>query len=259
MLCLLSLGVAVLVQVHQPGSTSVDVTKLKVGAPTAVTELDLGKLKGDLRQLAWSADGTQFYVQTVERDGKKDVPHHYVIVAADGAVTPADAEPAWASEYWSFKSDRYAPGLPDLVIDVKQNVENVKYGTGSAGGLDRVNGTSGENDKGGSADNVAKASQSQHVRVTSLVLLDQTIGKWADEKPTPGTTFSWGPAGSGAMAFVDEEGRLILLDKQKHTLRVANTKDARLPAWSTDGSRLAYVSKTGRNKYTLAWSTVGLP
>ena len=54
---LLSVGIAVLLQVTAPGSTSVDVSALAVGTPTTVAELDLGKLKGDLRQLAWSKDG----------------------------------------------------------------------------------------------------------------------------------------------------------------------------------------------------------
>lgn len=262
MLWLLSLGIWMVFQAHAPGSTSIDVSKLAVSAPTTVAELDLGKLKGDPRQLAWSVDGTQFYVQTVEKKGKEEVPHHYVVAAAGGAVTPADAPPAWATEYWQFKSDRYAPGLPSLVIDVKTGLESMKYGTGSAGAADRSSGSGmsgGENNFGGSADNVAKAAQSQQLAVIRLVLLDETIGKWVNEKPTPGTTFGWGPTGSGALAFVDEDGRVTLLDEQKHKLRVAGTKGACLPAWTTDGSRLAYLSKAGRNKYTLAWSSVTRP
>lgn len=255
MLWLLSLWVALL-QVHAPGSTSIDVSALAVGAPTTVTELDLGKLKGDLRQLAWSADGTQFYVQTVEYKGKQELPHHYVIAGAGGAVTPADAEPAWATEYWKFKSDRYAPGMPDVVIDVKTGLERVKYGTGSAGAADRSTGMGSDNDKASSVDNVGKATLGQQQAVISFVLFDQTIGQWMNAKPTPGTTFSWGPTGSGALAFVDGDGRIVFLDQQKHQQRVAGTKAAVLPAWSTDGSRLAYLYKAGRNKYALAWSTV---
>jgi hypothetical protein len=256
MLWLLFLGLAALVQAHAPGSTVIDVSALAVGAPTTVTELDLGKLKGDLRQLAWSADGTQFYVQTVERRGKEEVPHHYMVAGAGGTVTPADAEPAWATEYWKFKSDRYAPGLPEVVIDVKTGIENVKYGTGSAGAADRSNGTGGDNDKSSGLDNVGKAAMSQQQATISLVLFDETIGQWMNARPTPGTTFSWGPTGSGALAFVDGEGRIVFLDQQKHKQRITGTKEACLPAWSTDGSRLAYLYKAGRNKYALAWSTV---
>lgn len=29
----------------------------------------------------------------------------------------------WAGAYWSFKSDRTAPGVPALVIDVEQKLE----------------------------------------------------------------------------------------------------------------------------------------
>jgi hypothetical protein len=185
------------------------------------------------------------------------VPHHYVVATTDGSVTAADAEPAWATEYWSFKSDRYAPGLPSLVIDVKESVENMKYGTGSAGASDPSSGgLTGENQHGASANNVAKASQSQHLDVISLVLLDETIGKWANERPTPGTTFSWGPNGSGAIAFADEDGRLVLLDSHKRKQRIAGTKEACLPAWSTDGSRLAWLAKSGRNKYLLSWAPI---
>ena len=48
----------------------------------------------------------------------------------------------------------------------------------------------------------------------------------------------------------------MLLDQHKHKQTVSGVKDALLPAWSTDGTRLAWVQKTGRKKYTLVWATV---
>jgi hypothetical protein len=42
---------------------AIDVQTLTIGPPTIVTELDLGTLKGELRKLAWSPDGVQFYIQ----------------------------------------------------------------------------------------------------------------------------------------------------------------------------------------------------
>jgi hypothetical protein len=258
MVWLLALGLTALttvIQAHAPGSTSIDVSLLAVGAPSTVTELDLGKLKGEPRELAWAADGTQFYLQTVERKGKTEVPRHYLIAASGGAVTSVDAEPAWATEYWRFKSDRYAPGNQSLVIDVKEGYERAKYGTGPAS--DPSTGSVGNENFGGvSATNVSRASVAQTKIMVSLVLLDETIGTWVDQRPTPGTTFSWGPTGSGAMVFVDEQGRLVLLDSQKHKQRLEGTKDAALPAWTTDGSRLAWLAKSGRNKYTLVWAEV---
>jgi hypothetical protein len=48
----------------------------------------------------------------------------------------------------------------------------------------------------------------------------------------------------------------MLLDRNKHKQTVSGVKDALLPAWSTDGTRLAWVQKSGRRKYTLVWATV---
>ena len=75
--------------------------------------------------------------------------------------------------------------------------------------------------------------------------------------PIPGLMFSWGPSGSGAIAYTDREaGHLMLLDQHKHKQTVSGVKDALLPAWSTDGARLAWVRKSGRKKYTLVWAEV---
>ena len=58
-----------------PGQTPgapVDVATLKIGAPPTVAELDLGTLKGELRQLGWSPDGAELYVQTVDGNGPSE-------------------------------------------------------------------------------------------------------------------------------------------------------------------------------------------
>jgi hypothetical protein len=44
-----------------------------------VTELDLGKLKGELRQLGWSIDGTELYVQTVDGNPNSEELRHYLL------------------------------------------------------------------------------------------------------------------------------------------------------------------------------------
>ena len=64
---------------------------------------------------------------------------------------------------------------------------------------------------------------------------------------------------SGAIAYTDREfGRLMLLDQHKHKQTVSGVKDALLPAWSIDGTRLAWVQKGGRRTYNLVWATVSL-
>ena len=90
----------------QASAPAIDARQLALSSPQAVAEIDTGKLKGDLARLAWSPDGTEFYVQTVERDGRGAVKNarHYVVSAASKNVRSVNEEPAWASKYWSWKS-----------------------------------------------------------------------------------------------------------------------------------------------------------
>jgi hypothetical protein len=233
----------------------IDVSALRVGTPTAVGEIDLGKIKGELRQLAWSPDFTEFYIQTADGDQPNDTVRHFTVAAAGGAVTSVAREPDWATEYWRFKSDRSAPGLPELMIDVKQTFEKVKFGTGSAGAADRMEpGADSQN----SAGNVERAAESQKQSVLRLLLLDEPISVFVNARAIPGLQFGWGPASSGAIAYVNESGRLVLFDRRKHKQTVAGVKDALLPAWTQDGSRIAFLEKDGRKKYTLMTATVNL-
>jgi len=258
MLWLLCLGLGLLVASDQPPAAagSMDVSTIKVGAPASVATLDLGKLKGEVEELSWAPDGSQFYLQMVETKGKVS---HYLIATEGGAITSTDSRPAWANDYWKFKSDRYAPGVESLVIDVQQKYEQQKYGTGSAGAADRSSSGAGA-DNINNADNISKQAQTTTQSVVKLVLLGETIGTWVDKRPTPGTTFSWGPSGSGAIAFVDEKGQLVLLDNHQHRQPVAYAlKEVSMPSWSMDGSRLAWLAKAGRNKYMLSWAAITRP
>jgi dipeptidyl aminopeptidase/acylaminoacyl peptidase len=236
---------------------SLDVSSLTLGSPTTVAELDLGKLKGDLRQLSWSPDGSQIAVRTSDGDKPTDAVHFYTIAVAGGAVTSVPREPEWATAYWAYKSDRSAPGLPAVMIDLDQKMEVQKVGTGSAGAAAGGDRTGGANVM--SADNVDREAQNQREHVFRLTLYGEAVSTFVNERPLPGLQFGWGPRGSGAIAFVDSEGRLFLLDDKKHKRAIAGTKAALLPAWTEDGSRLAFVEKTGRKKYTLAWVAVVRP
>lgn len=258
MVWLLVLGLTALstaAQAHDAGAGALDISTLTVGTPATIA--DLSKLKGDLDQLSWSADGSQLYVEAIEGKG---LAQHYLIAVDGGKVTKVDARPAWATEFWKFKSDRYAPGMESLVIDVQQKYEEVRYGTGSAGTNREAGGDTGSNNTAGSSvGNVSRAAASSTQNVVRFLLLGETIGMWVDKTPVPGVTFSWGPSGSGAIAYVDEKGQLALLDNHSHRRRIDGTRDVYLPAWSMDGSRLAYLYKAGRNKYMLAWSAVTRP
>lgn len=238
----------------------IDVSRLTVGRPAVVTEIDTGRLDGELRRLAWSDDMQTLYLQTAQGTAPALTLHHYTIALQGGAVTRIVAEPTWASEYWIFKQDRVAPGIASLELDVEQTQEIVKVGTGPAGVLDREGGGPDRVAAGGvSIDNLAKGTHGdQKVRVIRLRLLGELVGEWIGEPFNAGMKFGWGPQGSGAIVHVAEDGRLVFFDRTKHKQVVAGAKDAVLPAWSLDGSELAYLQKTGRKKYALMRVSVAL-
>jgi hypothetical protein len=234
--------------------TPADTAALHVGAPTVVCELDLGRLKGDLRQIGWSPDMDQLYIQTGDGAGAAVKLHHYLVPAGGGTPSPVGGQPEWAASYWSFKSDRFAPGIGSLMIDVQQSLETMKYGTGSAGAIDQGDRASGGMTTSGT--NADRAAMSDKNHIVRLKLLDETVSEFVNEAAIPGRMFSWGPARSGAIAFTDRDGRLFLFDQNKHKQSIGAAKDAVLPAWTPDGSRLAWAQKSGRKKYTLIYATV---
>jgi len=257
MLQWLVLALSALFQTSATPPDAFDVATLKIGAPTPIVELDLGRLKGDLREVSWSPDLTEFYVQTSEGNPQAPKLHHYSVAVAGGAVKPLDRQPDWAEEYWAHKSDRLVPGMEWIAIEVEQKIENLKFGTGSAGAADRSSGgLNGENALGASASNVEKAAESQHVRVVRFKIFGETVSEFLNEQPIPGMMFGWGPDKSGTIAFTDREGRLTLLDQRKHKHAMPGVKDASFPAWTLDGTQLAWVQKNGRKKYTLMYATV---
>jgi hypothetical protein len=256
MLQWLVLALSALFQASATPPDTIDVAALKIGPPTPVVELDMGRLRGDLRQVGWSPDGEWLYIQTAEGSAQSPKIHHYGVAITGAALRSLDVEPDWAEHYWAFKSDRSAPGIGSLVIDVEQKIETIKAGTGPAGALDRSSSPAG----GGNVmdtENLSKATdQYQKANVVRLKLLDETVSEFVNEPPVPGAMFSWGPVKSGAIAFTDRDGRLTLLDQHKHKHAVSNVKDARFPAWTLDGTRLAWVQRNGRKKYTLMYATV---
>ena len=222
-----------------------------------VAELDLGKLKGALRRIAWSPDAGQLYVQTAEGSAASPKLHHYIVAAAAGAtVTPSADPPEWADTYWAFKSDRFAPGVESMMIDVDQKYETLKFGTGSAGALDRASSPATPDGNANVASNIEKAAESQKVHVVRLLLGGETISEFVNEQAVPGLMFGWGPRSSGAIAFTDRDGRLFVMDRQRRKRTIGDAKNALLPAWSADGSRLAWVQKGRGKKWTLVVADV---
>jgi hypothetical protein len=220
---------------------ALDVSKLILSVPAAVCQLDMTVLKGDVRRLSWSPDNAYIHVQTSESGERL---HDYIVALLDGAVSPAFGEPEWAAAYWSRKSDLAAPGIPSMRIEVTQNNLRTKPTPFGPGGLN------------GAQTPDPKNPVDRYETEVTVRLLGEELGQWINEAPMAGGTFGWGPTGSGAILFADRRGRLTMMDGRKRKLIVPDVRGALMPAWSSDGSRIGYLLKSGRKTYRLMSATI---
>lgn len=230
---------------------------LTIAEPARVAELDMNDLKGEPFRLGWSPDGSQIYVQTLEgtwadaNTGRSNVTfHHYLLAATDGATSTLDAPPTWFSGYWGWKNGRHAPGVPELSIDL--NTEQEKRMTTSVpmGGDLAKGGTGGASSSAGDAG--AAAYNSQWIPIHTMVYKGEKIGQFVNTVIVPGLTYGWGPPGTNILAFAAlGSGRVTIVDERGEKLVVPGSKDALLPAWSLDATKLAWLQKNGRKKYDL--------
>ncbi|MEZ5292732.1 MAG: hypothetical protein R2745_16750 [Vicinamibacterales bacterium] len=239
---------------------AVDATALEVTAPTAVAQIDGGKWKGEARQLAWSPDRKEIYLQFVETRRNGQTVTHAVATVATGAMKKVDGPPAWANAYWTWKSGRGAPAKPTFQIAVDQRTEAVTSTATPMGG-DLARGGADPGASGISVEEVAGAhNQRQAVQIFELRLKGESLGTWKNEAVVPGTTFGWAPAATGvAIAYVNAKGDLMLMDERGEKRQVDGVADASLPAWSDDGSQIAMLVRTGRRTQSLSVVSVSTP
>lgn len=226
----------------------------QVSAPAQVSTIDGGKLKGEPIQLGWSPDGTKLFLQTAERDklGMITNPRFYVMSASDGKPEPVDTPPAWAAEYWAWKSGQFAPGSRTYGIDLKEDYRTVTATAAPMGGALAKGSADTTGGGGTTVDEVAAhAQQAQKLRVVTLTVKGETVGESVGLQFQPGYTFSWSPSSLAMMAYGNQSGRLALLDRQGQKQEIDRTKNVILPAWSNDGSKIAFLQKAGKNKYDL--------
>ncbi|HUR34239.1 MAG TPA: hypothetical protein VM032_10625 [Vicinamibacterales bacterium] len=221
------------------GFAPFDVGAIAVAPPTAITELTRKGLRGEPSRLAWSPDGSALYIQSRDGVGSAAQLKHFQVRLSDQLMRPLDEEPGWAAEYWHNKVTELAPGMPWLKIDVALDKTRTRVAP-FAGGFASAGSATGSD-----------AASSFTLAYVRLSYLGVEIGQWMTDEPKSGVTFGWGPAGSGALAFADRQGRLALLDKERRVRVVPHTGGVMLPAWSPDGNYLAFLEKHGR-RYTLA-------
>lgn len=222
------------------GFAPFDVGSIVAAPPTSVANISRKDLKGEPSRLAWSPDSSLLYIQSLDGVGASAQARHFQLRLGHGELTPLDIEPDWAAEYWRNKVTEAAPGLPFLKIDVAVDRQKTRVAP-LAGGFTTAGSATG-----------SEAASTLTVTYVTLRYLGVTIGQWTTDEAKSGFTFGWGPAGSGSIAFVDPQGRLALVDKERRQKVVARSEHVMLPAWSPDGSYVAYVEKQGRSSYRLA-------
>ena len=241
--------VAILLQ-----SPASDARQVALSAIQIVTEVDAGKLKGDLVRLAWSPDGRQFYLQTIERDSHGNVKQarHYVVSTASRDVKSAEGEPDWASKYWTWKSAQASPAVATFKIDVSSRQETVRSTAAPTGGA-LAKGGAADPAAGSTLQDVASAADTAQVQnIYSLKVKNETIGEWINEPVLPGVNFAWAPAPISLLVFAKREGGpLTVLDPSGRKQELTGAKAALLPAWSNDGTKLAWLERKDRKKYDL--------
>jgi len=240
-----------LAQVTAPaGVPGADVARLVVSAPETILTLDAKTLGGTPTRLAWSPEGRQLYVRASRFDRWANETVTHAIVSLDtrqASIVPT--EPVWAMRYWAWKSAPSAPGRDGFAIKIETREELVRTTNvpreGSIG-MSTADPTAGLDEV---VKNAAMASQKTFFEI--LIVRGHVIDHAVNRHTAAGRTFGWAPALRGLLAFADEKGRLVLMDSQGRTRQVKKTKDVLLPAWSEDGARLAYVQKSGRDRFAV--------
>jgi hypothetical protein len=231
-----------------------DASKLSIAAPSTIAVVDVDAIEGEPWRLCWAPDNQQIYLAAMKRKDTTTVLMHHLIDPKSGAVQKIDAEPAWAARYWEWKSWKTAPGNPAFAITLDMQKKNESATARPMGG-DLARGGVDPGGIGSTVDDVA-GQTSRNVEIITMLLKGEIVGRWENPPIVPGLTFGWGPRGSQLIAFANKDGRLVLMDEQGRKQRLAATKDTRLPAWSEDGSRLAWVEKQDRKKFRIQLAAI---
>jgi hypothetical protein len=252
--------VAMAAQASAPAAPTAQSAQAIRITPSVVGEIDLGKIKGALvRQLAWSPDGSEFYLMTYDAnpDASIKAAYHYLIPAAGGAPKRVDVQPEWAATYWAWKSTQAAPGDPTFKIEPATDQKREDAVAIPMGG-EMAKGGVGDPTGGMSTQAAMEAGRAmRNNNVYTLRLKGEIVGEWVNHPIVPGLTFGWGPAKTGLIAFSERQsGRLIIMDKTGAKQKIDDTKGVVLPAWTEDGSRLAYLESRSRTKYALVVAKV---
>jgi hypothetical protein len=229
----------------------IDVKKLTAGQPKTVAVIEKTWSLFPVA-LCWSPDDSRLYVAGTNllqstgappRGGKATtlwdinfgkVAAMHTVSLASGEVKKEESEPAWAQEYWGWKS---APVSPDH-YEIKQEVSGRMETTYSLSGV------------------LVGRPLYPFSGLTNMPK-DETLpgspGRFRDPGREvsllyPGMTYSWSPPGGRALAFTNEFKLFVVSDDGKTRKKIASGNYT-LPAWSNDGKKIAFARATGSGTF----------
>ncbi len=231
-------------------------TQIVITSPETVVELDHRELPGIPTRLAWAPDHRYLYLRVSRFDRwANETASHAIVDVEARTVSPTTGEPPWASRYWFWKSAPASPGDPTwkLSFDAREEqvrTTNVPRGGDIAGFM---------SDPGAGYDELAQKAilANQKVRFERLTLNGRVIDETVNTSLTPGRRFGWSPPARGLIAVADRNGHLVLIDRDGKTQTAEGTKQVLLPAWSEDGTRIAFVERVRNERYALRLVRVG--
>ena len=238
----LAFGVG-LIAVQAPAPAPVDVTKLTISAPATIRDLDVKGVRGVPTRMAWSPDDKWIYVRlsTFDRWSNETVRHLLVEVSGQRLEAIPD-EPGWLPRYWNTKSAMASPVVPSWRIKVDTRQETVRTANVPREGNIGMHG-----DPTAGLDETVKnaALSSQQASFQNYLLNGQVVAASVNGQVVPGRSFAWAPAPLPLFAYVNDKGRLMVMNHAGRTREVKGPKKPLLPAWSESGQRLAWVQEAG--------------
>ena len=232
---------------------------ISLDAPQVIVTIDTGKMKGEPWRLAWSPDLAQLYVETADRDisGNPKSTKGAIITLANKSMKNVGQPPDWAVKYWTWKSAQASPAAPAFKIDVKQEQRTVRAVAAPTGGALARGGTA-DPTSGTSLGDVASAADTAQVEnVFTLRIKGDALGEWINAAVVPGANFSWAPAPRHMIVYAKNGGGpLMTLDDQGHKAELSGAKNAVLPAWSDDGTKIAWMEKKDKKHYDVTIAAV---
>lgn len=148
------------------------------------------------------------------------------------------------------KSGLACPGAPTFKIEIESQVEQKTATNSGAGGAlamttaDPYGPGFQMGDQGLAV--VMHAMQAQFVTTTTLRLKGQVLAAFVNMHVIEGLFYGWGPPGQGAIAYAGTNRALVVMDQRGHRYTVRGTSGVLLPAWSDDGTHLAWIEQHRR-------------